>query len=90
MLGLLYLQVLSQSPVGATLEDAQFDEDIDSQPPAGRQAGGAPAASKYEVVGTLEEPGAEKPDWISEVVPVRRSQLCMAIEKLASGCSCKE
>ncbi len=64
--------------VGATLEDAQFDEDIDSQPPpAGAQEGGASAASKYEVIGTLGDPGAGKPDWVSAVVQVRnRLSLC--------------
>ena len=64
------LQVLSQSVVGATAEDAQFDEEIDSQPPAAGE--GATAANKYEVIGTLTDPqGAEPPAWVSEVVQVR-------------------
>ena len=54
--------------MGATLEDAQFDEDVDSQPPP--DVGGASAANRYEVVGTLRDPQGEKPDWVSEVTEV--------------------
>ena len=58
----LFPQLLAHSVVGASLEDAQFDEEVDSQPPP--DVGGA---SRYEVVGTLRDPRGEKPDWVSEV-----------------------
>ena len=58
------MQVLGHSVVGASLEDAQFDEDIDSQPPP--QAGAT--ANRYEIIGTLGDPQAVKPDWVAEII----------------------
>ena len=54
--------------MGATLEDAQFDEEVDSQPPP--DVGGASTTNRYEVVGTLRDPRGEKPEWVSEVTEV--------------------
>jgi len=54
--------------VGASQQDTQVDEDIDSQPPAAQQSGGA--ANKYEIVGTLRDAQAQKPEWVAEIVKV--------------------
>jgi len=58
--------------VGASQQDTQVDEDIDSQPPAAQQSGGA--ANKYEIVGTLRDAQAQKPEWVAEIVKVWSSQ----------------
>ena len=62
-------QVLSQSVVGASQQEAQLDEDVDSKPLAAQQQD-TEATNKYEVVGTLQDDKAQKPEWVTEIVKV--------------------
>jgi len=62
-------QVLSQSVVGASQQEAQLDEDVDSKSPAAQQQDTG-ATNKYEVVGTLQDDKAQKPEWVTEIVKV--------------------
>ena len=55
--------------VGASQQEAQLDEDVDSKPPAAQQQDTG-AANKYEVVGTLQDAKAQKPEWVTEIVKV--------------------
>ena len=55
--------------VGASQQETQLDEDVDSKPPAAQQQDTG-AANKYEVVGTLQDAKAQKPEWVTEIVKV--------------------
>ena len=63
-------QVLAESVVGASKEQGEADEDVDSQPPPAAQDGGE-SSNRYEVVGTLRDGHAGRPKWVAEVVQVR-------------------
>ena len=65
----IHPQVLSQSVVGASQQDTQLDEDVDSKPLAAQQQDTG-ATNKYEVVGTLQDAKAQKPEWVTEIVKV--------------------
>ena len=55
--------------VGASQQEAQLDEDVDSKPSAAQQQD-TEATNKYEVVGTLQDDKAQKPEWVTEIVKV--------------------
>ena len=55
--------------VGASQQEAQLDEDVDSKPLAAQQQD-TEATNKYEVVGTLQDDKAQKPEWVTEIVKV--------------------
>lgn len=56
--------------MGASKEQEEADEEIDSQPPPAAQDGGE-SSNRYEVVGTLRDSHAGCPKWVAEVVQVR-------------------
>ena len=61
-------QFLSQCVVGASLEDAEEEEDD-----AGSVASGAVPPVKegcYEVIGTLKDPASKVPDGVKEIIKV--------------------
>ena len=57
--------------VGASLEEGNFDEEVDSQP--AQNEGGAAAQNRYEIIGTLRDPSKPKPDWVADTVAVSLS-----------------
>lgn len=62
------LQFIAKAVVGASLEEGNFDEEIDSQP--AQKEGGAAGQNRYEIVGTLKDPSKLKPEWVADIVTV--------------------
>lgn len=62
------LQFISKVVVGASLEEGNFDEEIDSQP--AQKEGGAAGQNYYEIIGTLSDPSKPKPEWVADTVAV--------------------
>ena len=62
--------------VGASLEEGNFDEEIDSQPT--QKEGGAAEQNRYEIIGTLRDPSKPKPEWVTDTVAVsvRIARVC--------------
>ena len=58
------VKAFSSAVVGASLEE----EPEDVQPPGDNPA---EPQNVYEVIGTLDDETSEKPNWISEIIPVR-------------------
>lgn len=63
-------KAFASAVVGASLEE----EPEDVQPPGDNPA---EPQNVYEVIGTLSDETSEKPDWISEIIPVRYFELCI-------------
>ena len=62
------MQFISKAVVGASLEEGNFDEEIDSQP--AQKEGGAAGQNHYEIIGTLNDPSKPKPEWVTDTVAV--------------------
>lgn len=54
--------------MGASLEEGNFDEEIDSQP--AQKEGGAVEQNRYEIIGTLRDSSKPKPEWVTDTVAV--------------------
>ena len=60
------LQYLAKAVVGSSLEDGNVEEDGENHKEGGLDAG----LNRFEILGTLKDPSAAKPEWVEDIVTV--------------------
>ena len=71
------LQYLAKAVVGSSLEDGNVEEDGENHKEGGLDAG----LNRFEILGTLKDPSAAKPEWVEDIVtvgqPVNHATWCL-------------
>ena len=67
------LQFLSQCVVGASLEEIEEEEEEDNESDAGVIP--PPKEGCYEVIATVKDKSVAKPDFVKEIIDVRKKYL---------------
>lgn len=71
------LQYLAGCVVGASLDDVEEEEEEAEE--TEEQVLTGPKAGCYQIVGTLKNPDAKKPDWVKEVFKVHTISMKLAL-----------